>query len=580
MKVDERQIICFLVAIMALVPSACGVTFSVSSNAGNFAENLGTGISDVVKASSVITDAGIIHTMSGTSPAKTLDLKEKHGKSNTAGAHAEVGVDVENAASYHYDWALKTGEGDNIPVVRASQDLDVSNADRIQAYAKAYNQAGRDVTVSTNIANGNLAGYTGLAQADPDMVQTYQAFITADGSIQLDGAARTLTIDPDKRINDKNINTFEANGKLDATISTTATSVANYIDGAVMTSQFGTQLEQTGNFANTFESTSKAEASSKTVTSDPSQGSKLDMKASISQENSWVPTATGMLTSGINDGSTLLTDLVLPGSSSTTTATTTTTTATTSAVTAAAAAATKPKVVLIRADDVWYFGSPGYLWTSNLVWKNNIAATYAVVPYYATQWMTPLTTNTYNLLNKDQFELATHGYKHEDFKGMSYTKQLNLMTQGTNLMTKYMYKPTTFVAPYDDLDVNTLKAAKALGYHSVCGQPVTGRTAQSVGIDQYGIDLYWEDWDNYPGTGDVGYITLPQFKTEYDAFLSNSAQQYFCIEMHPNDFWTNNGDGSQRTKETDQFQAAIDYMKSKGNVQFKTVEQEYKINHP
>ena len=315
------------------------------------------------------------------------------------------------------------------------------------------------------------------------------------------------------------------------------------------------------------------------------------MKASISQENSWVPTATGTLTSGINDGSNLLVSLVLPGSSSTTASSTTTATTTTTAATstataaaspaaAAAAATTKPKVVLIRADDVWYFGSPGYLWMSNLVWTDNIAATYAVVPGDATQWMTPLTTNTYNLLNKNQFELATHGYMHEDFKGQSYTKQLNLMTKGTALMTKYMYIPTTFVAPYDDLDVNTLKAAKALGYHSVCGEPVTGRTAQSVGIDQYGIDLYWEDWDNYPGTGDVGYITLPQFKTEYNAFLSNSAQQYFCIEMHPNDFWTNNGDGSQRTAETALFQSAIDYMKKNGNVQFKTVEQEYKINHP
>ncbi len=182
--------------ILVLSSSAYSISISVGSNAGGFTENINAGDKDAVYGSTVIAANSLSHSIEGSG-----SLKESHSVSNTAGANAEVGVNIRQAEWYSYSYDLWPGQGSSWPAskfaqVAASEQLDVLNAKYIQAYANARNSKGYTAGVSTVVSDpGNeasLTGYRNLAMASKNEAfasQTAESAFSLDGYIQADSGA-------------------------------------------------------------------------------------------------------------------------------------------------------------------------------------------------------------------------------------------------------------------------------------------------------------------------------------------------------------------------------------------------------
>lgn len=73
MKLNGALIAALLAGILSLAPSACGVSLSVSSDAGGFTENVKAGDGDSVYGSTVIGAEGLSHSIRGSG-----SLSESH----------------------------------------------------------------------------------------------------------------------------------------------------------------------------------------------------------------------------------------------------------------------------------------------------------------------------------------------------------------------------------------------------------------------------------------------------------------------------------------------------------------------
>src|SRR5512141_1371041 len=152
MKID-RLLFIALLAGLVLSPSVYGITISVGSNAGGFTEDINAGDKDAVYSSIMIAANSLSHSIKGSG-----NLKESHRVSNTAGANAEVGVDIRRAEWYSYSYDLWPGQGSSWPAstfsqVVASEQLDVSNAKYIEAYANALNSKGYSAGLSIVVSD-------------------------------------------------------------------------------------------------------------------------------------------------------------------------------------------------------------------------------------------------------------------------------------------------------------------------------------------------------------------------------------------------------------------------------------------
>lgn len=226
------------------------------------------------------------------------------------------------------------------------------------------------------------------------------------------------------------------------------------------------------------------------------------------------------------------------------------------------------KKIIIRDDDV---GNSSYIqsvkWLSDLCTRKGVKVTYAVIP--AELISNPETVVYLNTLDRTYFEFATHGYEHIAFKEISYDEQYDLIRNATRVIEeKLNYRPFTFVPPSGSGDVNTTKACKFLGYHSitdVLGYP-------SYVID-FTSDFEWEE--NY---NPVSHHKLTDIKISFDNFY-NSTDEFYIIYLHD---WTFLDNQSIPAKEkTREFEKAVDYMK-RDNVQFFTIEEAYrwKVDEP
>ena len=74
------------------------------ADAGGFTENINAGDKDAVFSSTVIAANSLSHSIEGSG-----NLKKSHWVSNTAGAKAEVGVDIRRAEWYSYSYDLLPG---------------------------------------------------------------------------------------------------------------------------------------------------------------------------------------------------------------------------------------------------------------------------------------------------------------------------------------------------------------------------------------------------------------------------------------------------------------------------------------
>jgi len=219
------------------------------------------------------------------------------------------------------------------------------------------------------------------------------------------------------------------------------------------------------------------------------------------------------------------------------------------------------KKIIIRDDDIGNFSYiESVSWLSDLCIEKNIKTTYALIPSELVS--NPETVAYLNTLDKTHFEFAVHGNEHIRFKGLPYQEQYNQIENATEIIEdKLNLKPVTFVPPFGAGDVNTTKACKLLGYHSitdVLGYP-------SYVID-FTSDLEWED-----SYDPVSHHKFEDFKNSYDTFY-NSSDEYYMIYLHD---WTFLDEHHKLDEEkTGEFEKAIDYMND--DVQFFTIEEAYR----
>ena len=192
MKLSKMLIAALLAGIIALAPSACGISISFSSDTGGFTEDIHAGDRDSVYGSAMIGSGGLSNSIRGSG-----NLKESHWVSNSAGASAGVGVDIRRAESYNYGYTLTPGTGSywrasRYPVVSASETLDVVNANYINAYANSFNAKGESAGVSTvldsPVKRASLTGYSNSATASAEMVSASQS---AEGASAPNGLIQT-----------------------------------------------------------------------------------------------------------------------------------------------------------------------------------------------------------------------------------------------------------------------------------------------------------------------------------------------------------------------------------------------------
>jgi peptidoglycan/xylan/chitin deacetylase (PgdA/CDA1 family) len=231
------------------------------------------------------------------------------------------------------------------------------------------------------------------------------------------------------------------------------------------------------------------------------------------------------------------------------------------------------KIIIIRADDIDLI-NPAIIWLSDVIIKKNITATYAVIPEHLTHDgpETSRSIQYLSSLSRDHFELSVHGFTHENFSGLPYQDQYDLIKKATDIMTSYFYRPLTFVAPYNSADENTVKALTALGYHTISAYI----NMPLYSINQLQGSFEWEtNWTNSNGPD---HHNLGEFENTFDKFYNSDAKVYLII-LHPSTLNNVTADGSfvdtdQKMIERMYFEKSIDYMKGK-NVEFLTIEQYY-----
>jgi len=156
----NKTIICILL-LMCLVSGCGAVTISCgtgdSSGNSGYTETLGAKNSDAISESTILAGSSLSQSFAGSgSKAETFSV------SNTAGDHADVGFDIINSASYSGSHTLSP---QTAKYAKATEALDVNNADSINAFANAYSRDGRAAEAVVMITKGSLIGYTNSAYA-------------------------------------------------------------------------------------------------------------------------------------------------------------------------------------------------------------------------------------------------------------------------------------------------------------------------------------------------------------------------------------------------------------------------------
>jgi len=220
------------------------------------------------------------------------------------------------------------------------------------------------------------------------------------------------------------------------------------------------------------------------------------------------------------------------------------------------------KKVIVRDDDV---GDSGYFpslqWLTNLAVEKDIKLTLAIIPAMLID--NPDMIDFLDQLSKEQFEFALHGYEHIRFDGLPYEEQLSLIQKGTDVMRDTLHcRPYTFVPPYGSGDVNTTRALRVLGYHTI---------TDMYGYPSYVVD-FASDFEYEVNYHPPEHHSFEELQLNFDKFYASS-DGYYIVYLHD---WTFlDEDGKIDEDKAHNFEKAIDYMKSK-NVQFMTIEEAYK----
>ncbi|MBU4502814.1 MAG: DUF2334 domain-containing protein, partial [Nanoarchaeota archaeon] len=222
------------------------------------------------------------------------------------------------------------------------------------------------------------------------------------------------------------------------------------------------------------------------------------------------------------------------------------------------------KKIIIRDDDIsakWQTDPSICLkWLTNLTLEKNIKVTYGVIVGNESFSDNMELVDYLNNLDKTHFEIATHGYTHEHFKGMPYDEQYSRIENATKTIENYLHiKPYTFITPFSSDDENTSKVCEALGYHSFSSCNVYPNDS----VVDFKVDVSLEyNWSQDPPEH-------RSLKHNFDDFC-NSTDEYYVLCMHHNTFWYKNKTALNETRVSN-FEDFIDYVKTK-NVEFMTIE--------
>ena len=180
MKIDGRLFIGFIVALI-MIPGTCAVSFGGGTSISGSGSAQGIVVATGTQVAGISTASGVMSGM------------EDHWIGDTSGKLAEVSFDVENAAKWTHDWTLSPGGKSKDQTifttaqssVSAQEWLDVTNADSIQANAKAGNGEGDQANVGISMSVGsiaNLAGYTNSATVTAAQAKASQSATSASGN--------------------------------------------------------------------------------------------------------------------------------------------------------------------------------------------------------------------------------------------------------------------------------------------------------------------------------------------------------------------------------------------------------------
>jgi len=124
----------------------------------------------------------------------------------------------------------------------------------------------------------------------------------------------------------------------------------------------------------------------------------------------------------------------------------------------------------------------------NIFRKNKASITFGVIPFViagnqrdpAPQDFVPLTSIKGDLLKaafkEGILDIALHGYSHQtidakrksEFSGLDYSSQLEKLTKGKIFLEKMINAPViTFVPPWNNYDLNTVRALEELGFSTL-----------------------------------------------------------------------------------------------------------------
>ncbi len=571
MKYRRNAAILAVVLALIFLPVVDCIGFSAGNDHMSFGQSIDAGKGDTVSGSTTISQDALSTSLSASAKRPTLNLKDSHKVSNSAGSTAEVSVNIKKAKSYKYTYDLQPGDD----VVQASETLDVNSALSCSVYAKAVNAAGYDVKASTTIANGDLLGYHNMAQASSNIVGAFQKFDKASATaIQCNLVSYKLPMTQDVSIESKEKNTVP-----EATINTLFSgTVSDYLDKALISTERGTLLDQSAHVEGSFIGTSTAGSATKTRTSNYGSEYDIDMNAKL---DDGISTASGTLAYYVypkkNQKIQKAVDLsqsgdtinVAPGTYKEKVVVNKPVTVRGDGVKVNSISSSNggtvyldSKKILLRADD-FYWNSAPWLWFIDLIDEKQIKGTCALVPVDLEEdWNQDMPWYLW-YTDTDSVEQAVHGYTHDDFTEMTYEEQYGELQKAKDVMNDNFLWPTTFVAPYNNGNLDTLQALEAAGFLSYSGNYVDGYDGD---VGQFSTIYCLEsDWNgNHP----LPHISADDFANVW-GWLSQE-DDYICLYLHPHTYLDENGLLS--TEETDKLSACVDFLKTQ-NVEFMTIEQ-------
>ena len=168
-----RELLSIVIVLVAMAPLAYAIDYSMSCDSGSISTSINAGNDDQVSSSTVLGQDVLQSSISGSG-----NFRDVHSVKNSAGHEVTVGLNLRNATSYAYSYALNPDDTN----ISASESLDVDHAKSIVAYARARAAPNGNIADSRiYIMNGALIGYSNGASVVNNVLSTHQKFAKASG---------------------------------------------------------------------------------------------------------------------------------------------------------------------------------------------------------------------------------------------------------------------------------------------------------------------------------------------------------------------------------------------------------------